>query len=242
MPRVLLIGQDKGGSGKSLIVRAVAECLPTARLIEIETSSRLVELEDRLAFFPVRADRREVDRTGGRAAREEFDAPLNAIASATGPLIVDIGANTAASILPTMAGAQSRFARRGVSFAMLVVVTAQPGALANAPVLLSLSRPFAAAQFVVENQIENPVDPKALKALGKDLSFSRLEKLNLDERANELLQKGGLKFIGEDVVQAEDSLCDLYGFAEAGRIIDDLCRFRAGAMEAVAPAARWLEA
>lgn len=241
MTRILLGGQDKGGSGKSLSVRAVAECLPAARLIEIETSSRLVELEDRLDFFPVRADRREIDRTGGRAAREEFDGVLNAIAAANRPVIVDIGANTATSLLPLIGAAHARLARRGITFAMMVVVTAEPGALANAPVLLDLARPFASALFVVENQIENPVDAKVLKSLGKDLTLSRLERLNLDERANDLLQKGGLRFIGEDLAKAEDGLGERYGFAEAGRIVEDLTNFRARAMEAVAPAARWLE-
>ncbi|MGU3662251.1 hypothetical protein [Methylobacterium fujisawaense] len=241
MPRVLLIGQDKGGSGKSLIVRAAAECLPAARLVEIETSSRLVELDDRRDFFPVRADRREIDRTGGQAARAEFDGPLNVIAAAQGPLIVDVGANTAASLLPLIAASATRFARRNVVFALLVVVTAEPGALANAPVLLNLGRRFAAAQFVVENQVENPVDAKVLKALGKDVVLSRLEKLSLDERANELLQKGGLSFIGNDLDRAEDALAQRYGFSEAGRVIADLTHFRVSAMEAVAPAARWLE-
>ena len=245
MRKVLLTGQDKGGSGKSLVVRATAECLPMARLIEIETSSRLVELEDRLDFFPVRANRREIDRTGGRAAREEFDGVLNALTAATGPVVVDIGANTATSLLPLIDAAKARFARREIVFGMLVVVTAEPGALANAPVLLDLARPFASALFVVENQIENqienPVDPKVLKALGKDVAVSRLERLSLDERANDLLQKGGLRFIGEDLTQAEDGLCERYGFAKAGRIVADLTAFRARAMEAVASAARWLE-
>jgi hypothetical protein len=242
MRKVLLGAMDKGGSGKSLLTRAAAECLPMARLIEIETSSRLVELEDRLDFFPVRADRREIDRTGGRAAREEFDGVLNAIAAATGPVIVDIGANTATSLLPLIGAAQARFARRDIVFGLQVVVTAEPGSLANAPMLLGLARAFAAALFVVENQVENPVDPKALKALGKDVTVSRLERLSLDERANDLLQKGGLRFIGEDLAQAEDGLIERYGFAEAGRIVEDLTSFRARAMEAVAPAARWLEA
>lgn len=241
MRKVLLAGQDKGGSGKSLVVRATAECLPTARLVEIETSSRLVELEDRLDFFPVRANRREIDRTGGQAAREEFDGVLNAITAATGPVVVDIGANTATSLLPLLDAAKARFARREIVFGMLVVVTAEPGALANAPVLLDLARPFASALFVVENQVENPVDPKALKALGKDVTLSRLERFSLDERANDLLQKGGLRFIGEDLAQAEDGLCARYGFARAGRIVGDLTALRAGAMEAVSPAARWLE-
>ena len=44
MPRILLVAQDKGGSGKTVLVRALAECLPSAHLIEIEANRRLVEL------------------------------------------------------------------------------------------------------------------------------------------------------------------------------------------------------
>lgn len=240
MPRILLVAQDKGGSGKTVLVRALAECLPSAHLIEIEANRRLVELEDRVGFFPVRAERGEINRTGGAAARAEFDGPLNAIAAAQGPVIVDVGANTAGSLLPLIGEAQARYARRGVEFGLLVVLTSEPGALANAPVLLDLAKPFTAARFAVENQIEGPVDPKALKAF-KDVTLSRLEKLSLDERANDLLQKGGLHFIGEDLTAAEDSLTDRFGFAEAGRIVEDLTRFRAKAMQAAGPAARWLE-
>ena len=240
MPRILLVAQDKGGSGKTVLVRALAECLPSAHLIEIEANRRLVELEDRVSFFPVRAERGEINRTGGAAARAEFDGPLNAIAAAQGPVIVDVGANTAGSLLPLIGEAQARYARRGVEFGLLVVLTSEPGALANAPVLLDLAKPFTAARFAVENQIEGPVDAKALKAF-KDVTVTRLEKLSLDERANDLLQKGGLRFIGEDLTAAEDSLTDRFGFAEAGRIVEDLTRFRAKAMQAAGPAARWLE-
>lgn len=240
MPRILLVAQDKGGSGKTVLVRALAECLPSARLIEIEANRRLIELEDRVSFFPVRAERGEINRTGGAAARAEFDGPLNAIAAAQGPVIVDVGANTAGSLLPLIGEAQARYARRGVEFGLLVVLTSEPGALANAPVLLDLAKPFTAARFAVENQVEGPVDAKALKAF-KDVTLSRLEKLSLDERANDLLQKGGLHFIGEDLTAAEDSLTERFGFAEAGRIVEDLTRFRAKAMQAAGPAARWLE-
>ncbi|MBI1692089.1 hypothetical protein [Methylorubrum sp. DB1722] len=240
MPRILLVAQDKGGSGKTVLVRALAECLPSARLIEIEANRRLIELEDRVSFFPVRAERGEINRTGGAAARAEFDGPLNAIAAAQGPVIVDVGANTAGSLLPLIGEAQARYARRGVEFGLLVVLTSEPGALANAPVLLDLAKPFTAARFAVENQIEGPVDAKALKAF-KDVTVTRLEKLSLDERANDLLQKGRLRFIGEDLTAAEDSLTDRFGFAEAGRIVEDLTRFRAKAMQAAGPAARWLE-
>lgn len=241
MPRILLVAQDKGGSGKSTLTRALAECLPSARLIEIEANRRLIELEDRVSFFPVRAERGEINRTGGAAARAEFDGPLNAIAAAQGPVIVDVGANTACSLLPLIGEAQARYARRGVEFALLVVLTSEPGALANAPVLLDLAKPFTAARFAVENQVEGPVDPRALKSFTKDVTLTQLERLSLDERANELLQKGGLRFIGEDLVAAEDRLTERYGFAEAGRIVEDLTSFRARTMQAVSPAARWLE-
>jgi Mg-chelatase subunit ChlI len=53
MPRIVLVAQDKGGAGKTLLVRGLAECLPSARLIEIEADHRLVELDDRLAFKPL---------------------------------------------------------------------------------------------------------------------------------------------------------------------------------------------
>ena len=69
MRRVLLVGQDKGGSGKSLIVRALAESVVAARIIELEDEPRLLELEDRIDFLPIRAERSEIDRTSGAAAR-----------------------------------------------------------------------------------------------------------------------------------------------------------------------------
>lgn len=239
--RILLVGQDKGGSGKTVLVRALAECLPGARVIEIEASRRLVEIEDRVDFFAVRADRGAIDKSGGLAARSEFDGPLNAMASVSGPMIVDIGANAAASLLPLIAGAKGRFERRGIGFGLLVVATSEPGALASTASLLALGRPVADALFVVENEVEGAIDPKIVKGWGKDVTPSRLPKLVLDERANALLQRGGLKFIGEDLGAAEANLVETYGFAEAGRIIDDLTGFRLQAMQAASSAARWLE-
>jgi hypothetical protein len=248
MRRVLLVGQDKGGSGKSLVVRALAESVVTARIIELEDEPRLVELEDRVDFFPVRADRSEIDRTSGEAARSEYDAVLDLMARkpAAGatlpePLIVDIGANASRSFLPEVASRAARYARIGVEFAMLTVITAEPGAASSAPVVLDLARPFAKPLFAVENQIEGPVDAKVLKALGKDAVLRRLARLTLDPKANGLLQKGGLRFIAERLGEAEDNLSETFGFAAAGRMIQDLTAFRAQAMAAVAPMAEWLE-
>ncbi len=57
---------------------------------------------------------------------------LNAMAAAEGPVIVDVGANTAGSLLPLIREASGRYGRRGITFALLVVITSEPGALANA--------------------------------------------------------------------------------------------------------------
>lgn len=246
--RALLVGQDKGGAGKSLVVRALAESVVTARILELEDQRRLVEIEDRVDFYKVRAAREDIDRTGGAAARSEFDEPLDQMArklaaGLEGPdlLIVDIGANSARAFLPEVAARAARYGRVGVEFAILTVITAEPGAAASAPVVLDLARPFAKRLFAIENQVEGVVDAKALKALGKDVVMSRLARLTLDPQANALLQKGGLKFIAEQLVEAEDNLADQFGFAAAGRIVADLTAFRARVMEAVAPAAAWLE-
>jgi hypothetical protein len=246
--RALLVAQDKGGAGKSLLVRALAESVITARILELEDQRRLVELESRVDFFRVRADREEIDRTGGAAARSEYDEPLDLMASkpapgAEGPelLIVDIGANAARSFLPEVATRAGRYGRLGIEFALLTVITAEPGAAASAPVVLDLARPFAERLFAVENQVEGVVDTQALKALGKDVALSRLPRLTLDPQANVLLQKGGLKFIAEQLAEAEDNLADQFGVSAAGRIGADLTAVRARAMEAIAPAAAWLE-
>ena len=68
MAKTLLVCQEKGGVGKTLIARGLAEILPDAPVIEVDAGSRMVELGRRVRFFPMRADRDEVDRTGGRAA------------------------------------------------------------------------------------------------------------------------------------------------------------------------------
>jgi hypothetical protein len=105
MTRVLLVGQDKGGSGKSTAVRALAEAIPNIGLIEVDISQRLIEFDAgkpksaprQVRFFPMRADRQSIEKSGGRAARAEFDAVIDALAKTTEPTVVDIGANTCAS-------------------------------------------------------------------------------------------------------------------------------------------------
>ena len=94
MTRVLGIAQDKGGVGKTVISRGLAEVVPGAPLFEIDSSPRMIELGKRVRFFQMRADREAIELTGGAASRAEFDQVIDAIASATLPTVVDIGANT----------------------------------------------------------------------------------------------------------------------------------------------------
>ena len=76
MSRILFVSQEKGGVGKSVLARALAEAIPDAPVLEIDSSPRLLELGDRVKFFPMRADRAAIERTGGRVSRAEFDAVI----------------------------------------------------------------------------------------------------------------------------------------------------------------------
>ena len=68
-----------------------------------------------------------------------------AIASATLPTIIDVGANTGVSLLTVIAGLREDLAAAGIEFGVLVVTTAEPGALAEVPKLLSVAAPWAVA-------------------------------------------------------------------------------------------------
>jgi hypothetical protein len=61
MTKVLLIAQDKGGVGKSLICRGLAEVVPGAPVIEVDASPRMIELGKRAQFFKTRADRIDIE-------------------------------------------------------------------------------------------------------------------------------------------------------------------------------------
>jgi hypothetical protein len=141
MTKVLLVAQDKGGTGKTLICRGFCEILPGAPVFEIDSSPRMIELGKRVKFFQMRADRDEIERTGGAVSRSEFDPVINAIASSTLPTVVDIGANTGASLLAVIAGLTDDFTAAGVEFGLLVVTTAEPGAVAEVPKLFAIAAP-----------------------------------------------------------------------------------------------------
>ena len=83
MTKVLLVSQDKGGTGKTLISRGLAEIVPGAPVFEIDSSPRMIELGKRVQFFPMRSNRDEIERSGGAVSRSEFDPVINAIALQT---------------------------------------------------------------------------------------------------------------------------------------------------------------
>jgi hypothetical protein len=239
MTRALLVVQDKGGVGKSILSRALAEAVPDAPLVEIDASSRLVELGDRVQHFSMRADRSAIERSGGRAARAEFDPVVDALASATLPTIVDVGANTSGNLLVVLAELAADLGEGGVELGVLVVATAEPGALAEASKLMALAKPWARARFLVENRLRGAIDAKAVARIADGATMTRLEEHVMEERAVELLQAGGLASIPKlDAAK----LNARHGVARGGRVRRDLTRFRLEAMRAVEPAANWLVA
>ena len=239
MTKVSLVIQDKGGVGKTLIARALAEVIPAAPLIEVDSSQRMLELGKRVKFFHTRADRDEIERTGGAAARAEFDPVIDAIASATLPTVVDIGANTAASLLPVIADQAEDFNAVGIEFGVLVVTTAEPGALAWVPKLLALAEPFAATRFVIENRVEGEIDPKMLQKISAGATVTCLLNQVMDEQAALILQSGGLASIAK---LDEKALHKKFGIARGSRIRRDLTRVRLDVMQSVRLAAEWLVA
>lgn len=236
MTKILLVGQEKGGVGKSLITRGLAEAVPDAPIIEIDSTHRLIELERRVSYFPMRAERAEIERTGGKAARGEFDDAINAIASSTKPTIVDIGANTSRSLLTILGELAPDLTDAGIELGLLVVVTNEPGALAEAPRLLAAAKPFA-ARFVLENRLHGSVGPGTLAQIVGRLPVSVLEEFVLEEHALPLLQGGGLASV--PLLDAK-KLNEKHGIAQGARIRRDLTALRLGAMQAVRKPAEWL--
>src|SRR5260370_8138825 len=102
MSRILLIAQEKGGVGKTVFARALAEAVEGAPVIEIDASHRMLELGDRVHFFKMRADREAIEKTGGKASRAEFDQVIDALAKTKTSTIVDVGANTSMTFLTVL--------------------------------------------------------------------------------------------------------------------------------------------
>lgn len=235
MTKVLFLANDKGGVGKSALARAAAELLQSAAVIELDSSPRLLELSDRARFFPMRAERSQIESSGGSAARAEFDGVINEVFGATEPTILDIGANTARSLFSLVSDIYAADEVQPVSFGVVVVTTAEPGSLSEVPRLLSLSKAWS-QQFLVQNQYAGPIAAGSLPHV-VGIETTSLPNLALDEEAAAILQLGGLASI--DLID-RGSLSTKFGFARSNRIWRDLVRARAELMRAIEPAARWL--
>jgi len=237
MPRIIVIAQEKGGVGKTVFARALAEAVEGAPVIEIDASSRMRELDGRVTFFKMRADRDAIERTGGKAARSEFDPVLNALASTTMSTIVDVGANTSVSLFEVLAEAAPVLRADGIQFGVCVVATNEPGALAEAPRLMTMSKEWAGTRFLIENRLHGPISETLLKKVADGATVSSFEHQALEQGADEYLQAGGLASIGR-IDPAK--LRTAHGIGAGLRIRKDLERFRLEAMQAVRPAAEWL--
>jgi hypothetical protein len=237
MPRILLVAQEKGGVGKTVFARALAEAVEGAPVFEIDASQRMHELKDRVSFFQMRATREAIEKSGGRASRAEFDAVLDAIAKAKQPTIVDVGANTSATFFAVLSDVAPTLIEEGVEFGACIVVTNEPGALAEAPKLMAQAKPWTKTRFLIENRLHGPVDANWLKKSTDGAKVSSFDQQSLEEGADEYLQAGGLLTIGK---LDSAKLREKHGIGSALRIRKDLERFRLEAMQAVRPAAEWL--
>ncbi|MET4736707.1 hypothetical protein ABIF73_000846 [Bradyrhizobium japonicum] len=245
MPRITLVGQEAGGVGKSTVVRGMAEAIPDAPIIEIEASSRIIEYDHgrakgpkRVTHFPVRADRALVERSGGQAARAEFDPVINAMMDTKLPTIIDIGANAALSLLGTFDEEMiSAFAENNIELALAVVVTADASSLSAGAKLVAAAKTWAAATFVIDNRVRGNTDPAIVKRLADGATVTTLARAEFESHTMRFLQAMGLAAIPS--LRASDLQAE-YGFAQARRMVADLKAFRLAVMEAVRPAATWL--
>ncbi|MBX9752004.1 MAG: hypothetical protein K5Q68_20625 [Roseococcus sp.] len=245
MPRVLLVAQETGGVGKSTVTRGLAEAVPDAPILEIESVHRLTEFKAATAanepgsvrHFLMRASREAIDASGGKAARAEFDDVINALFEVATATLVDIGANTSASLLGVLTHEALALREVGIELGLVVVVAAEAGALADGGALLHAAKDWAGARFVVANAVRGAVDPDLLKRVAGDAVVTHLRQFELEDRTREVLAAGQLR--GVDRLDRA-GLVKQTSQAQAGRMLRDLTAFRLAVMEAVKPAALWL--
>lgn len=185
----------------------------------------------------MRAEREEIDRTRGRAAREEFDGVIQALAEASAPTVLDVGANTALSLFAVLGQVAPVLKDSGTEIGVLVVLTAEPAAIAGTPRLLGLAEPWAAARFVLENRMRGIVDAKRLASIAEGATLSAFDEQAMEEVAVELVNARGLRDIPH---LNRGELTREHGVARGARIASDLARFRLEAMRAVQPCAEWV--
>jgi hypothetical protein len=245
MPRVLLVAQETGGIGKSTVTRGLAEAVPDAPILEIESVHRLTEFvvakvpnePGSVRHFPMRATREAIETSGGKAARAEFDPVINALYEVATASLVDIGANTSASLLGILRDEAPSLQQEGIELGLVVVVAAEAGALADAGKLLQAARDWTGARFVVANGVRGAIDPVILKRVAGDATVTQLRGFELEDETREVLTAGQLRGVGR---LNRASLVKQTSPAQAGRTLRDLTAFRLAVMEAVKPAALWL--
>ncbi len=246
MTKILLIGQDKGGVGKSTLVRAIAEAIPDVPILEIDSSHRLIEFDKarkrgepmQVTHFEMRANHDAIEKTGGRAARKEFDEVIKAFTAARKPTLVDVGANTCGNLFALLTKiAPDLKEDAGVEIGVLTVVTADPAAITAAIEMSASAKAWAAARFVVENRRDGAVAANELAEIAGSAPVAVLEEANMEPEAIEFLQARGLRDIPNlDRAQVNAR----YGISQGSRIRHDLTEFRAATMRAVEEAAIWL--
>jgi hypothetical protein len=185
----------------------------------------------------MRAERAAIEASGGKAARAEFDDVINALFTVTGPTLVDIGANTSASLLGVLKDEARELKNRGIEMAVVVVVAAEAGALADGGKLLHAAKDWAGARFVVANALRGAVDPVLLKRVSGDAVLTDLRSFDFEDKTREILAAGQLRGIAK---LDRTALAEATSQAQAGRMLRDLTAFRLAVMQAVEPAALWL--
>jgi hypothetical protein len=136
-----------------------------------------------------------------------------------------------------MAGLSTDLTEAGIEFGVVVVTTAEPGALAETPILLNKAKAFAKKLFVFENRMRGPIDKKELAKIADGALVLMLDDQNIDEAAASLLQDGGFAMVPK-IDPAK--LTEKYGLARGARIRRDVTGFRAAAMAAIRDPATWL--
>ncbi|WP_246725376.1 hypothetical protein [Beijerinckia sp. L45] len=125
----------------------------------------------------------------------------------------------------------------GIEVGIVVVAAAEAGALADASKLLHAAKGWAAARFVIANELRGTIDPGLLKKAAGSAVVEHLRQFMLDDQARSVLAASGLRGIPAIDKQA---LIKAYSPAVANRIMKDLTAFRLAAMQAVKPAALWV--
>ncbi len=245
MPNLLIVGQETGGIGKSTAVRGLAEAVTEASLLELESTHRLAEFRKvavanepgTVRYFEMRADRKKVDESGGRAAREELDPLINALYEISNPTILDLGANLSATVFGVMPGIIGDLREAGIDVGVVIVTAADAGALADASRLLHLAKDWADERFVIANEVRGAIDATLLKKAVGNAKISTLRQFTFDDATREVLGSIALRGIAS---LDKTALVKEYKPALANRIARDLTDFRFAVMMAVKPAAEFL--